>query len=49
VDAEGVANVVRRLNTLHERFAPRFAPAKSLTAMASAGERFYPAKGKPVE
>ena len=49
VDAEGAADVVRRLNALHERFTPRFAPAKSLTAMASAGERFYPAKGKPVE
>lgn len=49
VDAQGVANVVRRLNALHERYAPRFAPAQSLTAMAAAGKRFYPATGKPVE
>jgi 3-hydroxyacyl-CoA dehydrogenase/enoyl-CoA hydratase/3-hydroxybutyryl-CoA epimerase len=48
VDAEGVATVVRQLESLHHRFAPRFAPAKRLVEMAEKGERFYPAKGKPV-
>jgi 3-hydroxyacyl-CoA dehydrogenase/enoyl-CoA hydratase/3-hydroxybutyryl-CoA epimerase len=48
VDAQGVAAVVRRLNGLHTRFTPRFAPARRLVSMAEQGGRFYPAKGKPV-
>ena len=49
VDAQGVATVVRRLEALHARFAPRYAPAAGLVTMAERGGRFYPAKGKPVE
>jgi 3-hydroxyacyl-CoA dehydrogenase/enoyl-CoA hydratase/3-hydroxybutyryl-CoA epimerase len=48
VDAQGVAAVVRRLNGLHARFTPRFAPAARLVTLADQGGRFYPAKGKPV-
>ena len=49
VDAQGVAAVVRQLEALHARLAPRFEPARRLVAMAGRGDRFYPAKGKPVE
>ena len=48
IDAQGVASVVRRLEALHEKHAPRFAPAAGLRTMAEKGARFYPAKGKPV-
>jgi 3-hydroxyacyl-CoA dehydrogenase/enoyl-CoA hydratase/3-hydroxybutyryl-CoA epimerase len=48
IDAQGVASVVRRLETLHQKHPPRFAPGAGLRTMAEKGERFYPAKGKPV-
>jgi len=48
VDAAGADDVVRRLEVLHGRFTPRFAPAALLVEMARARRRFYPATGKPV-
>ena len=48
VDAVGVENVVRQLEELNARFAPRFQPADILLDMARKRQRFYPAEGKPV-
>ena len=48
IDHEGAASIVRQLETLHQRFAPRFAPSKMLVGMAQAGARFYPATGHPL-
>jgi len=48
VDAEGAAEVVRRLRELEARFPRRFAPAELLERMARSGERFYPERGRPV-
>jgi 3-hydroxyacyl-CoA dehydrogenase/enoyl-CoA hydratase/3-hydroxybutyryl-CoA epimerase len=48
VDAVGADTVVRELDALYGRFAPRFEPAEVLVAMARARRRFYPAEGRPV-
>jgi 3-hydroxyacyl-CoA dehydrogenase/enoyl-CoA hydratase/3-hydroxybutyryl-CoA epimerase len=48
MDALGAGEVVRRLEALNERFAPRFEPAEILVRMARQGERFYPREGKVV-
>jgi 3-hydroxyacyl-CoA dehydrogenase / enoyl-CoA hydratase / 3-hydroxybutyryl-CoA epimerase len=48
IDALGADRVVKELEELHGRFAPRFAPAELLVAMARRGDRFYPASGRPV-
>jgi len=48
VDAEGAAEVVRRLRELEARFPRRFVPADLLERMARSGERFYPERGRPV-
>jgi 3-hydroxyacyl-CoA dehydrogenase/enoyl-CoA hydratase/3-hydroxybutyryl-CoA epimerase len=48
VDASGAAAVVRQLEALHARFAPRFEPAPLLVEMAGGNRRFYPAEGRPV-
>jgi 3-hydroxyacyl-CoA dehydrogenase / enoyl-CoA hydratase / 3-hydroxybutyryl-CoA epimerase len=48
VDTVGAAEVVRQLEELNARFAPRYQPAEILVRMARSGERFYPAEGKPV-
>jgi 3-hydroxyacyl-CoA dehydrogenase/enoyl-CoA hydratase/3-hydroxybutyryl-CoA epimerase len=48
VDASGAAAIVRQLEGLHARFAPRFEPAPLLVEMASGNRRFYPAEGRPV-
>ena len=48
VDASGAAAIVRQLEALHARFAPRFEPAPLLVEMASGNRRFYPAAGRPV-
>ena len=48
VDAVGAAQVVRQLEELNARFAPRFEPAEMLVRMARSGERFYPRGSKPV-
>jgi 3-hydroxyacyl-CoA dehydrogenase/enoyl-CoA hydratase/3-hydroxybutyryl-CoA epimerase len=48
VDAVGADTVVRELDALYGRFAPRFEPAELLVAMARARRRFYPAEGRPV-
>lgn len=47
IDAAGAKRVVEQLEELSGRFAPRFAPAERLVAMARRGERFYPADGRP--
>ncbi len=49
VDSEGADAIVRRLQALDQRFAPRYTPAALLVEMARDGKRFYPATGKPVE
>jgi 3-hydroxyacyl-CoA dehydrogenase/enoyl-CoA hydratase/3-hydroxybutyryl-CoA epimerase len=48
VDAVGADTVVRDLDALYGRFAPRFEPAELLVAMARARRRFYPTEGRPV-
>jgi 3-hydroxyacyl-CoA dehydrogenase/enoyl-CoA hydratase/3-hydroxybutyryl-CoA epimerase len=48
VDAVGADTIVRELDALYGRFAPRFEPAELLVAMARARRRFYPAEGRPV-
>jgi 3-hydroxyacyl-CoA dehydrogenase/enoyl-CoA hydratase/3-hydroxybutyryl-CoA epimerase len=48
MDTLGVGEVVRRLEALNERYAPRFEPAALLVRMARQGERFYPTEGKVV-
>ncbi|HEU4989321.1 MAG TPA: fatty acid oxidation complex subunit alpha FadJ [Gemmatimonadaceae bacterium] len=48
IDSLGIDEVVRRLEDLHARFAPRFEPAALLLDMARARRRFYPADGRPV-
>ncbi len=48
VDAVGADTIVRELDTLYGRFAPRFEPAEVLVAMARARRRFYPSEGRPV-
>lgn len=42
-DARGVAEVVRRLESLATEVAPYFAPCARLVEMARSGQRFYPA------
>jgi hypothetical protein len=44
----GADTVVRELDALYGRFAPRFEPAEVLVAMARARRRFYAAEGRPV-
>jgi 3-hydroxyacyl-CoA dehydrogenase/enoyl-CoA hydratase/3-hydroxybutyryl-CoA epimerase len=48
VDAVGADTIVRDLDALYGRFAPRFEPAELLVAMARARRRFYPSEGRPV-
>jgi 3-hydroxyacyl-CoA dehydrogenase/enoyl-CoA hydratase/3-hydroxybutyryl-CoA epimerase len=48
VDAVGADTIVRELDALYGRFAPRFEPAELIIAMARARRRFYPAEGRPV-
>ena len=48
MDTLGAGEVVRRLELLNERHAPRFEPAEILRRMARQGERFYPKEGKVV-
>ena len=48
MDAVGIASIVRELEELHGRFAPRFEPAGILVDMARSGRRFYPERGKPL-
>ena len=48
VDSIGAAEIVRRLEELNDRFAPRFEPSEILLALTRKGGRFYPAEGKPV-
>ncbi len=48
IDRVGAEEIVRRLDDLHGRFSPRFAPADLLVDMARARQRFYPAEGRPV-
>ncbi|HUF26830.1 MAG TPA: fatty acid oxidation complex subunit alpha FadJ [Gemmatimonadaceae bacterium] len=49
IDALGAESVVRRLDDLHERFAPRFRAADLLRDMARKRQRFYPERGRPVD
>ena len=49
IDSVGVASVVRQLQELHTRYAPRFEPAALLVDMARDNRRFYPARGKPLD
>ena len=49
VDAEGAARIVDDLQQLNERFPGRFAPATVLVAHARTQQRFYPARGNPLE
>jgi 3-hydroxyacyl-CoA dehydrogenase/enoyl-CoA hydratase/3-hydroxybutyryl-CoA epimerase len=48
VDAESPEMIIRRLEQLNARFAPRFVPAGLLLEMAERRRRFYPLEGKPV-
>jgi 3-hydroxyacyl-CoA dehydrogenase / enoyl-CoA hydratase / 3-hydroxybutyryl-CoA epimerase len=48
VDAESAEMIIRRLEKLNARLAPRFEPAKLLLEMAERRRRFYPIEGKPV-
>ncbi len=48
VDVESAEMVIRRLEALNSRFAPRFVPAALLVEMAERRRRFYPLEGKPV-
>ena len=49
VDALGAARVVDDLDQLNERFPGRFAPATVLMEHARVQNRFYPARGNPLE
>ena len=42
MDTVGIAEVVRKLESLNDRFPGRFEPAELLVSMARRGERFYP-------
>jgi 3-hydroxyacyl-CoA dehydrogenase/enoyl-CoA hydratase/3-hydroxybutyryl-CoA epimerase len=42
MDTLGIAEVVRQLEELNDRFPGRFEPAELLVSMARRGERFYP-------
>ena len=48
VDTESAEMVIRRLEQLNSRFAPRFVPAGLLLELAERRRRFYPLDGKPV-
>jgi 3-hydroxyacyl-CoA dehydrogenase/enoyl-CoA hydratase/3-hydroxybutyryl-CoA epimerase len=48
VDAESCEMIIRRLEQLNTRFAPRYEPAGLLLEMAERRRRFYPPVGKPV-
>ena len=48
VDAVGVGEIVKQLETLDAQHPGRFTPAAILREMARAGRTFYPATGKPV-
>ena len=48
VDTESAEMIIRRLEQLNARFAPRFVPASLLLEMAERRRRFYPVDGKPV-
>ena len=48
VDNESAEMIIRRLEALNARFAPRFTPAPLLLEMAERRRRFYPPEGKPV-
>jgi len=48
VDTESAEMVIRRLEQLNSRFAPRFVPAALLLELAERRRRFYPVEGKPV-
>jgi 3-hydroxyacyl-CoA dehydrogenase/enoyl-CoA hydratase/3-hydroxybutyryl-CoA epimerase len=48
VDTESAEMIIRRLEQLNARFAPRFVPAGLLLEMAERRRRFYPVEGKPV-
>jgi 3-hydroxyacyl-CoA dehydrogenase/enoyl-CoA hydratase/3-hydroxybutyryl-CoA epimerase len=49
VDAQGAARIVDDLYQLNERFPGRFAPANVLMEHARMQNRFYPARGNPLE
>jgi 3-hydroxyacyl-CoA dehydrogenase/enoyl-CoA hydratase/3-hydroxybutyryl-CoA epimerase len=42
MDTIGVAELVKKLEDLNDRFPGRFEPAEILVSMARRGERFYP-------
>ncbi len=42
MDSLGIAEVVKRLEDLNDRFPGRFEPAELLVSMARRGEKFYP-------
>jgi 3-hydroxyacyl-CoA dehydrogenase / enoyl-CoA hydratase / 3-hydroxybutyryl-CoA epimerase len=42
MDSIGIAELVKRLEDLNDRFPGRFEPAEVLVSMARRGERFYP-------
>ncbi len=48
VDALGAVEIVRQLESLNQKHAGRFESCALLIKMASEGQRFYPATGKPV-
>jgi 3-hydroxyacyl-CoA dehydrogenase/enoyl-CoA hydratase/3-hydroxybutyryl-CoA epimerase len=48
MDTLGAATVVRTLEELNGKYAPRFTPAQILVDMARSGTRFYPLNGDPA-
>ncbi|MEX2177279.1 MAG: fatty acid oxidation complex subunit alpha FadJ [Gemmatimonadaceae bacterium] len=48
MDAVGVAEIVRRMERLEDRFAERFTPAALLADMARGENRFYSREGRPA-
>jgi hypothetical protein len=49
VGSQSAARVVDDLHQLNERFPGRFAPATVLVQHARAQQRFYPARGNPLD
>jgi len=49
VDRVGAPTVVKQLEDLNARWAPRFSAADVLVNLARKGGRFYPLDGKPVD
>jgi len=47
LEAIGIEHATRTLDSLHDRFAPRYEPGELLRELARTGDRFYPSRGNP--